>query len=75
MSPVDFKKWGCPLSLVLTFSYDTMSPVDFKVMLCRPVKFNFYALDDLTKARSVKCIIMDIGTWHVPQEILSSEVK
>ena len=66
---------GMPLSIVLAFSYDTMSPVDFKAMLCRPVKLNFYALDDLTKGCSVKCIIMDIGTWHVPQEILSSEVK
>ena len=29
MSPVDFKKWQCPLSLFINF------PVDFKVVQCR----------------------------------------
>ena len=29
MSPVDFKKWQCPLSLFLDF------PVDFKIVQCR----------------------------------------
>ena len=41
MSPVDFKKWQCPLLLFLTcsrrFRNSPMSPVEFKVgpMLCR----------------------------------------
>ena len=43
MSPVDFKKWQCPLSLILKcpcrFKGSSVSPVDFKKWPCHPVEF------------------------------------
>ena len=43
MSPVDFKKWQCPLSLFLKcscrFEDSPMPPVDFKKRECLSVEF------------------------------------
>ena len=34
MSPVDFNKWQCPLSLFLKFENSTLSLVDFEKGQC-----------------------------------------
>ena len=42
-SPVDFKKWQCPLSILFKcsclFYGGAMSPVEFKKVSCPPVEF------------------------------------
>ena len=43
MSPVDFRKWQCPLSLIFKcpcrFYGTSMSPINFKKCPFRPVEF------------------------------------